>query len=664
MANGNPVLASVAQQGTVVSGTGSLGTVDVKLSGNVITMTASGTINDKASFVAPAFKVSLRAVGANGLVGRIVSQANPAYSFSAVLNVVCTTTGEVNNWALIHIDSTATAMDEYVFRRDDSYGWVELPEYRISGKYGNHSYTGYMLNMTSQRWLTDADYSANSESKALWRHWLVVIVPDHIDYTRNATLYITGGNVNSGPPQASDEDIWVAATLAMEAGVVTGALFGVPNEHTTFALDPKQQSRTEDAIIAYTWDHFINHPDQPDWLVRFPMVKASLRAMDAIKQFSQQTFPELESSFDYFVVAGASKRGWTTWCVGAMDTDRVAAIVPIVLDAINFVEVMHHQFKSYGAWSFALGDYADMDIMARIDDPNMNLLQQMEDPYFYKQRLTMPKMVANAVLDEFQQPDDTHYWWAGMPSPKKFLMTPNAEHSEATGIFELVPAISAWSMYLLENRNMPTFDWTISNTTGEIVVTLDRFGIVEEASVWWAYSCGKNVGNDVNDGRDRRDFRVAMADSPCTCGIAYDGYCGNLKSFWQKETLNETTIAGRRTYSAKFDAPADGRYIAYMISISYLKPQTTTSGGAGQLVAASSSSSSPCPLSLESERVWGRARSGDKKDRRAPTGPGGVIPPIPHDLRGRLDSTTEVSVWPDTFPYADCTGRGCGNSLC
>lgn len=119
-------------------------------------------------------------------------------------------------------------------------------------------------------------------------------------------------------------------------------------------MDPIQKSRGEDALIAYTWDHFLKDPSKPEWLVRFPMVKASLRAMDAMTEFVATKHSELGAQLDYYTVAGASKRGWTTWLVGAVDPARVMAIAPIVLDAINFVEFSHHQWKSYGGWGYAL----------------------------------------------------------------------------------------------------------------------------------------------------------------------------------------------------------------------------------------------------------------------------------------------------------------------
>lgn len=37
-------------------------------------------------------------------------------------------------------------------------------------------------------------------------------------------------------------------------------------------------------------------------------------------------------------------------------------------------------------------DYLEMDIMTRMDTPNMVKLQEQVDPFFYKERLTMPKV--------------------------------------------------------------------------------------------------------------------------------------------------------------------------------------------------------------------------------------------------------------------------------
>ncbi len=81
--------------------------------------------------------------------------------------------------------------------------------------------------MTSQRWLTDADFTADSQAKSLWWHYLVVIVPDNLQYKSNASLWITGGSQGSSVPQLRDEDMVVSAALATSVGCVTGVLFQV-----------------------------------------------------------------------------------------------------------------------------------------------------------------------------------------------------------------------------------------------------------------------------------------------------------------------------------------------------------------------------------------------------------------------------------------------------
>ncbi len=92
--------------------------------------------------------------------------------------------------------ASAMPIDDYVWRKDDVYGWTELTEY-YQGKpeyFGGEGYgfSGYLLNVTSQRWLTDADFSEDSEMKSLWWHYLVVIVPHKLEYTKNGTMWITG----------------------------------------------------------------------------------------------------------------------------------------------------------------------------------------------------------------------------------------------------------------------------------------------------------------------------------------------------------------------------------------------------------------------------------------------------------------------------------------
>jgi PhoPQ-activated pathogenicity-related protein len=186
----------------------------------------------------------------------------------AALALACCSTGSFFAAAY-----ETTPLDDYVWTPDEHYQWVDSGK-TIHGRNidGSITYTGYLLNLTSQQWLTPEDCD-----RSIWWHQLVVIVPSNLnpEYSKNATLWITGGS-NGSPdnwPVPTDEDIATTATLAMNTGTVSAALFQIPNEHIVFSSDPLQKSRTEDAIIAFTWDHFLKDPSDPTWLVRFPMVK-------------------------------------------------------------------------------------------------------------------------------------------------------------------------------------------------------------------------------------------------------------------------------------------------------------------------------------------------------------------------------------------------------
>ena len=108
-------------------------------------------------------------------------------------------------------------------------------------------------------------------------------------------------------------------------------LYGVPNQPTYFADDGWSIRRKEDDFIAKTWELFLRNTSNTEMPLRNPMVKAAVRAMDAAQEYLLQ---KTGQNVTRFLVAGASKRGWTSWITAAVD-DRVVALVPCVMSLLN-----------------------------------------------------------------------------------------------------------------------------------------------------------------------------------------------------------------------------------------------------------------------------------------------------------------------------------------
>ena len=385
-------------------------------------------------------------------------------------------------------------------------------------------------------------------------HYVVVVVPHNLKFTDAATLYITGGSNTDGYPGASEEDNEICAVLAVTNGVICTVLFQIPNQPIVFADDPSQQQRSEDALIAWCWHHFIMiNSSEPFWLPRLPMVKAAVRTMDTIQTYVAQKFGH---NIEKFVVAGASKRGWTTWLTGAVDT-RVVGIIPIVMDALDFVENVHHFWRAYGGWTFALSDYYVLNFTMEIDLPNTALMASIIDPVVYASRLTMPKLVIDAGGDEFFMLDDNHFWYNQMAATGEthLLMVQDAEHSMATGLEVVLPAATAFTYAVLTGTPRPTMTWEWYNGTEYGNITLYTSELPLQVNVWHADTIQT----------ERRDWRLVTGQNPCPT-ITISGDCLQ-PVLWYRSSA---TAINDTTYTVTFDAPEEG-WRAFFITVSWVE---------------------------------------------------------------------------------------------
>ncbi len=339
-----------------------------------------------------------------------------------------------------------TALDRYVAAPDPAYR-VETVR-TIPGL----GFTVHVLSLTSQNWLTTAEVNRTE-----WRHWLTIVRPTRVRY-RTGVLFIDGGSNTSNAPGAAEAALIAGA---LETGAVFASLRMVPNQPLRFAGE--NRDRTEDALIAYTWDKFLRTGDER-WPARLPMTKAAVRAMDAVTEFLAR--PEGgENWVDRFIVSGASKRGWTAWTTAAVDA-RVVAVAPMVIDMLNMEPSFIHHWRSYGFWAPAVKDYVEMGIMNWIGTPQMEALLRIEEPFQYRDRLALPKYIINSSGDQFFLPDSSRFYWDDLQGEKYIRYAPNTDHG--LGRPDVATGLLAWVKAILEGTPRPRFTWRTSREHGLI----------------------------------------------------------------------------------------------------------------------------------------------------------------------------------------------------
>jgi PhoPQ-activated pathogenicity-related protein len=349
--------------------------------------------------------------------------------------------------------------------------------------------------MTSQLYISET-----FTNRPVWWHTVGIAVPHQIDYRDFAVLSIAAGfNDQDEIPGIADSNNVAVVRTANETKAIAGYVGQVPNQPIIFEDDPGHKIRIEDQIIAWTWrsyfDAFI--PDNTV-IARMPMTKAAKRGLDTIFEFTQTFVPG--TNIQRFGVTGISKRGWTAWSLAATDK-RVVIVMPFVYSLLKMEETLMNHFRNLdGAWSFALGPYYAENITQEFYNPRTQGLFDVEDPYRYRERFTIPIHLTSSSGDEFFLCDENLIWWNDIPSTSKYLtMLPNAGHPMTGHYDQISESLISFTLYFLQGTAYPTLSWEINPTFtgGEIIFHTDP--APREIAAYKAVTLLSDT---------RRDFRV------------------------------------------------------------------------------------------------------------------------------------------------------------
>lgn len=407
-----------------------------------------------------------------------------------------------------------TALDRYVAAPDPHFAFAKVGELPAGA-----GVTATILELTSQQWLTAADVD-----RPLWKHWLVVYRPETV--TSDLCLLWIGGGANNGKLPTRANPGFVG--LARDTGTVVAELRMIPNQELTLLGDPERKPRKEDDLIAYTWDKYLRTGDEK-WPLRLPMTKAAVRAMDAVTAWSAGADGG-RVRVARFVVSGGSKRGWTTWTTAAVDP-RVVAIAPAVIDLLNLHPSFVHHWRAYGFWAPAVEDYVTHGIMKWMGTPQFAALMAIEDPWSYRERLTLPKYLINSAGDQFFLPDSAQFYREGLKGETLFRYVPNSDHSlDET---DALDSLAAFYTSVARGTPRPRATWTVADN-GVLHVTTSA---APTAAVLWSAT-----------NPHARDFR--------------------METFGKQWTATPLTSVGPNTWEARVPAPSRG-WTAYFAEFAF-----------------------------------------------------------------------------------------------
>lgn len=385
-------------------------------------------------------------------------------------------------------------LESYIKKPEPESKW----EIKVKTDLGACEVTHIVL--TSQVWET-----------ITWQHDLVLFRPK--DAPPSDTVFL----LNSGG-KAKPEGFPYGVMLATKMKIPVAVLLGIPNQ-------PLFDGKREDDLIAETFVRYLGTKDA-DWPLLFPMVKSLVKSMDAIQAISEK---ELGQKTEHFIVSGASKRGWTTWLTGASDL-RVSAIAPMVIDVLNMPAQMERQVECFGKPSEQILPYVSRGLVPMPNTPEAKQLWSWVDPWTYRAKYTMPKLVVLGTNDRYWAPDALNLYWDALPGDKWISYSPNAGHDlneksadgKKSDPMRAANAVAAFVRHQVTKTPLPKLSWKHDDVGSKLHLAVTAEPAPKEVRVWHASAATKDLRDSRWEAREvsPADGKIDITEERPTTGAS------------------------------------------------------------------------------------------------------------------------------------------------
>jgi PhoPQ-activated pathogenicity-related protein len=262
-------------------------------------------------------------------------------------------------------------------------------------------------------------------------------------------------------------------------------------------------------------------------------------------------------TIDSFTVAGASKRGWTTWLTAATDA-RVTALAPMVIDVVNMAEQMAHARATWGKPSHKIRAYTERNLHERLASEGGRSLLDIVDPYSYRHSLRQPKLIINGTNDEFWPLDALNLYWSELEGEKYVLYVPNNGH-DVRDYRRVLGSLVALHRYVAHDAPLPKLAWSFKAEPAQVRLSMSANMRPRRMLAWvatsptrdfrgarWKSRALQRKGDEyaVAIKRPRSGYMAVLGEGMFTRGFEMPCYfSSNVEIFEAKDSL-QTQRAG------------------------------------------------------------------------------------------------------------------------